>query len=314
MNTAPMPDASVIICTYDRCRSLAQVLEDLFAQRVRPELRWEVVVVDNNSSDRTRDVVEEAALNAPVPLHYAFEGRQGKSFALNRGLSLARGRILCFTDDDVRVDPAWVQTLVDHFDGDGVCMGVSGRLLPLLPEDPPRELEPEEIKRYFSYDLGDRITRLARPPYGNNMAYRREAFERYGEFRVDLGPIQGDRDGLGEDSDLGSRLILGGELMCYVPDAVIHHIIAPQELTVTNLDRWHFHYGRSVQRRDPHSPGTPWFLGVPRYLLKRYLAASVRRLIHRGREGRYWRWQTHRVRGQIHEARRLERVLAEERE
>src|SRR5581483_1150647 len=72
-------------------------------------LRWDVIVVDNNSSDHTRDVVESRVAGFPVPLRYLFEPRQGKSNALNTGLAATDAAIIVFTDDDVRVGPGWLE-------------------------------------------------------------------------------------------------------------------------------------------------------------------------------------------------------------
>jgi glycosyltransferase involved in cell wall biosynthesis len=108
-----MPSVSVIVCTYNRCESLRETLAALQGQVVHPETRLEIIIVDNNSSDQTRDVIQEAAKQTRWPLAYCFEGRQGKSHALNQGIRRAQGEFLLFTDDDVVPDDRWVQGLHD---------------------------------------------------------------------------------------------------------------------------------------------------------------------------------------------------------
>src|SRR3990172_12679777 len=84
-------DVTVLIATYNRAPLLAGALEAVLAQRTPPELRWEFLVVDNNSHDGTRAVVERYARESAVPMRYLFEERQGQSYALNTGLGLALG-------------------------------------------------------------------------------------------------------------------------------------------------------------------------------------------------------------------------------
>src|SRR4051812_35269826 len=100
---------SIVIATYKR----AYVLRDTLASlaRLQPGASWEVVVVDNNSPDHTRQIVETAARSFPVPLTYAFERQQGRSAALNCGFRIARGDIVVTTDDDVRVEPDWLNRI-----------------------------------------------------------------------------------------------------------------------------------------------------------------------------------------------------------
>ena len=98
---------SVVIPTYNRADELRDTLTSM--SRLASTDQWELLVVDNNSSDATRDVVREAARNFPVDLHYVFEPEQGRSAALNAGIGRSRGDIVVTTDDDVRVDPDWLE-------------------------------------------------------------------------------------------------------------------------------------------------------------------------------------------------------------
>src|SRR5580698_3953870 len=95
---------SVVLCTYNRCQALARALESVAASRLPASVDWEVLVVDNNSNDRTREVVEKFATRHPRRFRYLFESKPGKSNALNAGVNAAQGEILAFMDDDVSVD------------------------------------------------------------------------------------------------------------------------------------------------------------------------------------------------------------------
>src|SRR5271156_2755228 len=92
---------SDILCTYNRAESLAKALASIAQSTVPDSIQWEVLVVDNNSRDATRSVVEEFWWRDPSRFRYLFEPKQGKSNALNAGIQQARGEILAFTDDDV---------------------------------------------------------------------------------------------------------------------------------------------------------------------------------------------------------------------
>src|SRR5262249_15079966 len=105
----PVVRFSIVIATYNRAALLHDTLDSL--ARLRTAAPWEVIVVDNNSPDHTRSVIEAAAPAYPVPLRYAFEPEQGRSAALNRGFRLAAGEIVVTTDDDVRVNPDWLNTI-----------------------------------------------------------------------------------------------------------------------------------------------------------------------------------------------------------
>src|SRR3954464_5027253 len=103
----PHLDATVLICTYNRGNLLAETLDAI--AKVRATLAWEVVVVDNNSTDHTRSVVESRQAVSPVALLSLLEPRQGNSFALNTGIASTNATIIAFTDDDVRVSEEWLQ-------------------------------------------------------------------------------------------------------------------------------------------------------------------------------------------------------------
>src|SRR5208283_4613883 len=118
---------SVILCTYNRCRLLPTALNSLALSRVPAELAWEVLVVDNNSRDGTREVVEHFCRQHPGRFRYLLEAELGKSHALNAAIREARGGILAFVDDDVRVEPAWLANLTAPL-CDGSWVGAGGRI------------------------------------------------------------------------------------------------------------------------------------------------------------------------------------------
>ena len=108
-------DISVCICTYNRCQGLRSALESVLGQQA-DGVRFEVIVVDNNSTDETKQVVDGFVRRGHSNLRYSFEGRQGLSHARNAAIAVARSPLVAFTDDDVPVARDWVSTIKRAFD------------------------------------------------------------------------------------------------------------------------------------------------------------------------------------------------------
>lgn len=170
---------SVLIATYNRASDLRETLRSLAG--LSHAGSWEVIVVDNNSRDDTRAVVAEAAKTFPVELRYIFEGEQGRCAALNAGIRASRGEIIATTDDDVRVEPDWLDRAAEALDRLG-CDYVGGKVLPIWDGPRPTWL-PDQRGYHWSViallDYGPEPMEFGTwPPLGVNMAFRRDAFTR----------------------------------------------------------------------------------------------------------------------------------------
>ena len=250
---------TVVICTYNRCDSLRHTLASVAVLTMSEDTEWEILVVDNNSTDHTRAVVEQAG----PPFRYLFEPKQGKSFALNAGISAAKGEILAFLDDDVIVHQAWLDSLTRMMRKDKAIAGAGGRTKPFwggytLPTWLSIE-EPYNSGGILAalFDLGDHPGRLDKPPYGTNMAFRREMFEKYGMFRTHLGPRPGNLI-RSEDTEFGLRLLAAGETLWYEPSAIVYHPVLPERLNMQYYLNWWYDYGRADARE--------WELAHSKYL------------------------------------------------
>jgi glycosyltransferase involved in cell wall biosynthesis len=274
---------SVILCTYNRCQSLAKALDSAAASTLPDSVEWEVLVVDNNSTDQTSEVVEGFVRRHPDRFRYYFEPRQGKSHALNAGVLQARGDILAFTDDDVTVEPTWLQNLTASLHN-GKWVAAGGRTRPDRTFSPPRWLAIEERYAWGAlaiFDRGQCACELTEAPSGNNMAYRREVFEKYGGFRTDLGPRPGSRDPQKcEDSEFGSRLLAAGELLRYEPSAIVYHAVPESRLRKEYFLDWWFDKARSDIRAFGIKPATKWHLaGIPLALFRRLGVWTLRWMV-----------------------------------
>jgi glycosyltransferase involved in cell wall biosynthesis len=243
-------------------------------------VEWEVLVIDNNSTDGTRDVVEGFARRNPALVRYLVETRQGKSRALNLGVRAARGDILVFTDDDVIVESSWLGNLTVPL-RHGPWSAVGGRVLPAWSCPPPAWVPSDEthgLAPLAHFDRGVEPGRLQESPVGCNMAITRSMFARYGGFRTDLGPCATANGALwsadvpprtSEDSDFCQRLMDGGESLYYEPAAVVHHPVPAHRLTKTYFLTWWLEKGRGDARQHGAKAGTRlYILGIPVYAIR----------------------------------------------
>lgn len=278
---------SVVIATYNRAADLRATLASLAG--LRPDGAWEVLVVDNNSTDDTRIVVEHAAAAFPAPLRYVFEREQGRSPALNAGIRVAQGEIIVTTDDDVRVEADWLDRAAAGL-ARLACDYVGGRVLPIWGGPRPAWLPDRGGKHWAVIALLDYGTQPiefgARVPLGVNMAFRRGAFDRAGLFDPQTGRKAGTLLGQ-EVREWCIRARTAGVRGFYVPDLVLRHIIPASRLNKAYFRRWF--YWRGVSRAllyersglDMEAPErttldfrtVPHVFGVPRYLYRKTLAA-----------------------------------------
>lgn len=245
---------TVVLCTRNRCRVLTELLQDLASSRLPDSKDWEVLVVDNGSTDQTRQIVEDFCARGKR-FRYLFEPHAGKSYALNSGIEHARGEVLAFIDDDVRVEPDWLHHLTASL-SDGRWAGAGGRTLVREHISLPPWFSFDDFGSIVCarFDMGNRSLELDRPPYGANMAFRRSMFEKYGSFRTDLGPSPYKNiPRFGEDTDFGRRLLAAGEHIRYEPLAVAYHPLPESRLHQSYLLSFWFDHGRGAARKNDKS-------------------------------------------------------------
>jgi glycosyltransferase involved in cell wall biosynthesis len=248
----------------------------------------EILVVDNNSNDRTREVVEAAACSSPIPVRYLFEPRQGKSFALNVGLAEACGEIVAHTDDDVVPEPGWLDLMVEAFGRHDITFAF-GKVLPRWAVLPPPELVQPRARQIWGplalLDYGDE-PRLyegdpagRRLPVGANLAFQRDALREIGGWRTDLGKVDNSLIS-GEDHEVFFRLQAHGRFHgLYDPAIVVRHFVPACRLTRQYFRRWFYWHGRTLARMPGQLYGlelstVPHVLGAPRFLYRQALRAG----------------------------------------
>jgi len=279
-------NVSIIICTYNRSASLRRTLESLCACQIPQGLDWELVLVDNRSTDATKTTCEE--FRNSLPIKYVYEPQQGKSRALNLGLREASGDLLLFTDDDVSVDPAWISSYVSaalrHPDVD--LFG--GRIIPEWEKKPPQWLSGQANGNLFNevsvrYDLGSEetvYTSMETPFYGANMAMRKRTFESGLRFREDLG-LKGSDSTRGEDTEIINQALGMGCKAAYLPGSVVRHWNSASRATHRYLIEWYMGMGRRDVRLGIYPTSLRTWFGAPGYLWKLFFIHSSRLILTR---------------------------------
>ena len=266
------PEISVIIPTYNRSELLRNAVLSLLNQDVS-EITFEIIVVDNNSSDNTEAAVQLLGASNPGKLRYIFEPQQGNANARNAGIQNAQGSIIGFIDDDVVVEGNWLKSLKAIFHTRHDLSFVGGRVLPQWSGPLPSWLSPEHWSPLALLDYGQHELAISgeNPPglLTANIAFRRTVFDEVGMFSPNLQRV---KDGIGslEDHEFLLRVCRSGKKGRYDPDLVARAPVDSERLTKDYHRRWHTGHGRFYAiMRDPEWERTSLRLfGVPLHLYR----------------------------------------------
>jgi glycosyltransferase involved in cell wall biosynthesis len=284
-------DFSIIIPTYNRADELRETIRSIGKLTAAD---WELLVVDNKSTDHTRAVVEEESRRFPAPLRYLFEAEQGRYAALNTGIRAATGNIIATTDDDARVEPDWLTQAAAGLDAHG-CDYVGGKVLPIWKGPRPPWLANRPGRHWAVLALQDHGEKPLEfgvngiPwPLGINTATRREAFDRIELFDNRLGRKAGTlRNQAQREWHLRARA--AGLRGFYIPGMVVHHVVEAERLHKRYFRRWYYWHGISrailftklgVDMDAPDSSQldfshVPRIAGVPRYMYRTLAAHGM---------------------------------------
>ena len=238
---------TIAIPTHNRAATLRETLASVSALAIPADIASECIVVDNASTDDTARTVEASADNSALRVRRVFEARLGSSFARNRAVAESASDFILFIDDDVIVEPEWAAELL-------VCLrdrnldAACGMVLPRWSSAPPEWLGPS---LWVKLAVHDQRAIAAAPPaaaehlvnyFSANVGFRRSAFERFGNFREDLGVVGGNPIS-GEDTELFARIMARGGTIGFAPRAIVHHLIPAERMTRAYLRRKSFAYG-----------------------------------------------------------------------
>jgi len=243
------PDVSVVVCSYNRADSLRGALESLTALET-DGFTYEVVVVDNASTDHTAEVIHKAIeSSSDCTVRYVLEEQPGVSFARNCGVQNAKGEWIYFFDDDELAEPDLLIQFLKALKKNGLKYAGGGIKIRFVSDDLETEVPPRDLKPWVmimfnsSEDKTDELYTRKEAPGTGNMMVHRDAFDEVGLFRTDL--IEG-----GEDTDLFHRMRAAGYEACHVPEALVHHRVPEYRIEPKYMKMASLRMGSHVARRE----------------------------------------------------------------
>ncbi|NEO46259.1 MAG: glycosyltransferase family 2 protein [Moorea sp. SIO4A3] len=232
------PLISAIICTHNREEYLGAAIDSLLQQDFAD---YEVIVVDNASSDRTRNIVDQRLDNSR--LNYVYEPVLGLSVARNTGAATASAAILAYLDDDAVASPHWLKTIYEAYQSNEKLAIAGGKVTLLWPDGitSPSWLSPDLAGNLGAYDLGETLIKIQNPgltPRGLNYSIRRTFLNKIGGFDVNLGRV-GKNLLSNEELHMTELALQDGWQVAYLPDALVAHNVAPERIN----KRWFLNRG-----------------------------------------------------------------------
>jgi glucosyl-dolichyl phosphate glucuronosyltransferase len=268
-------DISIIICTYNRSENLKDCFDCLAHQEISNNFSWEVLLVDNNSNDNTKQLTHDYAKQCDFILRYAFEPKQGLSHARNHGINSSSGAILIFIDDDIRTSRNWLQSIYNTFNTQQ-CDAVGGRIHIESPAKLPKWLKPDLYGFLGHQDFGNEphlMDGYKKFPFGGNMAILRSAFDKVGLFDTELGRkgagLKKEELFKGEETDFFHRLADAGCKLFYQPNALVMHKILAHQLMPNFFLTLHSNAGLLQAQRDS-TEYLRTLLGIPLFIFPQF--------------------------------------------
>jgi glycosyltransferase involved in cell wall biosynthesis len=305
-----MLDVTVAICTWNRRPLLAQTLASLEQMRVADDTQWELLIVDNGSTDGTAGLAREWIERATLPLRYVLEPALGLSHARNRAVREARAEWLLFTDDDVIVDPCWLDGFVSATRRHPQAGAIGGRVDPWFVEPPDPDLSgafPAVANGFCGLDLGPEeiVVPADRFLVGANFGIRVDP-ARPAPFDTHLGPVGANPIG-GDEVRYQMELREAGREIIWCPVMGVKHYVDPKRVRLDYLQKFYSNIGRhSVMLNGV--PAGARLAGVPKWLMRVYFEHWLSGAAQRWRGNRIaalratrQRWQ---IGGMIAECRR----------
>lgn len=242
---------SVIICSYNRAAYIVDAVQSLFHQTLAKS-EFEVLVVDNNSTDNTASLINDFIKEHPeLNLRYFNESQQGASFARNKGAEKAVGRLLCFMDDDAIAEKNYLQKIVSFFDQYPQATALGGRIIPrYIPHKPSwMSYHVSSLVGNFDYSSTLCVFKPGKYPLESNMIVKRDAFQTIGGFNTALPGVKGTLRIGGEGKDFFLRLHANGGTTYYHPEVIVEHVVEVAKLTPEYMYRVASGIGRGERVR-----------------------------------------------------------------
>ncbi len=253
---------SVIVCTYNRAKYIRTALESLEDQIFKKNL-YEIVIINNNSTDKTELICKKFIKDFKnLNIEYFCEKKQGLSFARNKGISLSKGEIITFIDDDAIACENYLEILFNFFKKNINVKAIGGKIYPIYESKEPKWISKFLLPMFAALDMGNKIKKFPHNkfPIGANMSFRKEMFEKYGLFDTNLGRKANNLGG-SEEKDFFYRLDRKKDLIFYLPEASVEHTISNNRLTENYIKKQAQGIGISESFRYKKNNKFLYFLG-----------------------------------------------------
>ena len=265
------PQISILLCVYNGEATIGPLLQSLLNQQLPAGVTHEIVVVDNNSTDGTLSLVERFALQNPAKIFVVTELRQGKSYALNRGLQKVRGEICCVIDADQLLPLNYLAIVWNTFQNEPSASFIGGRVLPSPQQRLPDWITADHWSALGLCDYGPTAFSVDSKRFVCLLAgaFRTSAVRAAGGYREPLG-IRPGRSGGVEDVELYERLISQGKTGRYTPEILVYHRVEEGRCHRDYHRRWHFGHGKYFAdwRSPAFEPSSFPVLGVPGHVIR----------------------------------------------
>lgn len=265
-----MLKVSVIICSYNREAYIINALESMYRQTLDKSL-FEVYVVDNNSTDNTKNVCKEyLSKHTDANFYYVTETSQGASFARNTGAALAKSGVLVFMDDDAVAYPDYLERVVHFFDNNKNASALGGRIIPKYIPAEPKWMSHFVSSLVGNFDYSKTAVEFApgKYPLESNMAVRKEDFNLVGGFNTKLPGVKGTLRIGGEGKDFFLKLQNAGKKFYYDPAIIVDHVVEVKKLTREYMYRVASGIGRGERVRTKEIGAFEFFKKSVEYIFK----------------------------------------------
>jgi glycosyltransferase involved in cell wall biosynthesis len=249
--TATTPAISIVICTYNRADYIIEAMESLCNQTL-PKDQFEVIIVDNNSTDQTKTVCNKyIAEHQHVSFNFLEEKRQGASFARNTGAAIAKAALLCFMDDDAVAYPDYLESIIDFFKTHPEAGGLGGRIIPRYIPEEPKWMSHFVSSLVGNFDYSKHTVEFSpnKYPLESNMIIRKKDFDAVNGFNTALPGVQGTLRIGGEGKEFFLKLKAIGKTIYYDPSVIVEHIVETKKLTPEYMYRVASGIGRGERVR-----------------------------------------------------------------
>lgn len=270
MEQNQLPKISVVICSYNRAAYITLALQSMVEQTVDCS-NFEVIVVDNNSTDGTEQVCKEFIVtHSSYAIKYITETQQGSSYARNTGAAIAKGVLLCFMDDDAIAEKHYLERILEFYKNKQESLALGGRIIPRYIPSEPKWMSYYVSSLVGNFDYAKEQVQFAegKYPLESNMIVTKKDFDAINGFNVALPGVQGTLRIGGEGKDFFIRLKNIGVSVFYDPTIIVEHITEVSKLTPEYMYRVASGIGRGEAVRTKAISNFTFYKKIAEYLYK----------------------------------------------